>query len=353
MTATPLIERTRLFGNPSRAAGQISPDGKWLAWLEPRDGVLNVWVGPVGDPGAARPVTDEKVRPIRMFVWSPDSARVLFINDEGGNENFKLFGAAPGGNETVTLTPFDNTQAQILKVSHRVKDRIVVGLNNRDPKWHDAHLLDLASGELTLLFQNEGFAGFLLDEDLAIRMAMKPRADGGTDYYRVEAGVAGAEPFDTVSFDDAPTTHPLRYTADGKTLYWLDSRGRNTAALIEENADTAARTVLAEDARVDLAGALYNPKTRVAEGYPVTYLKTEWRALAPSLAADFAFLEGALEGEVTITSRSDADDLWTVAVDPVTSPAAVYLYERARRRLTRLYVSPRAGRRAAGADARG
>src|SRR5262245_28834681 len=87
-----LIERTKLFGNPSRSAGRLSPDGKWLSWLAPRDGVMNVWVAPTADPTKARPLTAEKVRPIRSYFWAPDSSMILFINDKGGDENFLLYG---------------------------------------------------------------------------------------------------------------------------------------------------------------------------------------------------------------------------------------------------------------------
>jgi dipeptidyl aminopeptidase/acylaminoacyl peptidase len=336
---TPLIERSRLFGNPSRIGAQVSPDGGWLSWLAPREGVLNIWVAPSSDPAAAKPITDERVRPIRAYFWSPDSMRVLFVNDQGGDENFKLYAAPPGGGETVTLTPFDKTQTQILKVSRTRPDQILVGLNNRDPKWHDVHALELASGALSLVFRNEGFGGFVIDDQLSIRIAMKPRSDGGMDYHRVEGGVAAAAPFDQVSFDDSSTTHPVRYTADGRTLYWVDARGRDTAAIFAEDVATGARALVAEDPRVDLTSAMYNPKTRVIEAYAVTYLKTEWRALGPAVAADLEFLQSELKGEVTVTSRSDADDLWTVAVDPVTAPAAAYLYDRPRRKLTQLYVT--------------
>jgi dipeptidyl aminopeptidase/acylaminoacyl peptidase len=336
---TPLIERSRLFGNPSRMGGQLSPDGRWLSWHAPQGGVLNVWTAPSNDPGAARPITDERTRPIRVSAWSPDSSRVLFINDRGGDENFKLYAVPPGGGETVTLTPFDRTQAQILKVSRHHHDRILVGLNNRDPRWHDVHALDLASGGLSLVFENTGFGSFLVDEDLQVRMAMKPRPDGGMDYYRFEGGAPASEPFIQVELDDASTTRPLRYTRDGRTLYWVDSRGRDTAALIAEDVATGARRVLAQDPRVDIQGAGFSPKTGVAEAYPVTYLKTEWHALGDAVAGDLAFLGAELDGEISVTSRTDADDVWTVAVDPVTAPPAVYLYERGQRRLTQLYVS--------------
>src|SRR4051812_29586684 len=80
----PLIERSKLFGNPVKANGRISPDGQWLSWTAPRDGVLNIWVAPVGNPDAAKPLTSERERPVRQYFWSPDSRQVLYIQDKGG-----------------------------------------------------------------------------------------------------------------------------------------------------------------------------------------------------------------------------------------------------------------------------
>ncbi len=337
--AAPLIEREKFFGNPTRAGAQISPDGRWLSWLAPRDGVLNIWVAPVADLEAARALTDEAVRPIRSYFWSPDSAQVLYVNDQGGDENFKLYGVAAAGGAARTLTPFDKTQTQVLKVSAQVPDRILVGVNNRDPRWHDVHSLDLASGVLTLVFQNDGIASFLIDQTLTLRGGARPRADGGMDYHLITDGVVADEPTDSVSLDDSSTTHPLRFTVDGSLLYWVDARGRNTAALIAQDMATGARTVLAEDARADIPGALFNPLTGVAEAWPVTYLTTEWTAFDAAVEADLDFLKANLTGEVSILSRTHADDLWVLGVDAITGPPAAWLYRRADRSLTQLYVS--------------
>jgi dipeptidyl aminopeptidase/acylaminoacyl peptidase len=337
---TPLIERRRLFGNPSRTGAHISPNGRWLSWLAPRDGVMNVWTAPTADPDAAQPVTSERVRPIRACFWSPDSAQVLFVNDQGGDENFKLYAVAPTGGDTVTLTPFDKTQTQILKVSRSVHGRILLGLNNRDPRWHDVYSLDLAAGALTLVFENDGFApNFLVDQQLILRGAARPRTDGGVDYHHIKDGVADARSFSSVDLDDTLTTDPLRYTEDGRTLYWIDGRDRDTAALVAEDVASGARTVLGEDARADITGALFNPQTGIAEAYPVNYLRNEWVALEPRIGEDLAFLQRELEGDISINSRNDADDLWVVGVDPVTSPPAAYLYDRKARRVTQLYVT--------------
>ena len=53
-----LIPRKALFGNPDRVCPQLSPDGQKLSFL-PLYGVLNVWVGPAGDPDVAEPVTQD------------------------------------------------------------------------------------------------------------------------------------------------------------------------------------------------------------------------------------------------------------------------------------------------------
>ena len=47
MTPRPLIPRRTLFDNPTFFDAKLSPDGCWLSWLAPVDGVLDVWVSPV------------------------------------------------------------------------------------------------------------------------------------------------------------------------------------------------------------------------------------------------------------------------------------------------------------------
>lgn len=335
----PLIERTKLFGNPTRAQGRISPDGKWLSWTAPRDGVMNVWVAPIANPQAARPMTAEKTRPVQGYFWAPDSRSILFITDKGGDENFLLYGVDVATGAQKTLTPFEKTRAQVVGNSRFVKDRILVGLNNRDPRWHDVHSLDLKTGKLTLVMQNDGYAGYLVDDNLNLKIATRPRADGGVDLFKIEDGKVAAQPFETIPFDDSSSTSPAGFTRDGQTLYWLDSRGRNTAALIGQDLKTNARTVLAQSDKADIGGAMADPATGKVQAYAVNYLKTEWTALDRSIKGDLDFLNSQLKGEIAVTSRTTADDLWTVAVDPVTSPSATYLYDRKARKLTKLFVS--------------
>ena len=339
-TGVPLIPREKIFGNPTQVQGRLSPDGKWLSWIAPRDGVLNLYVAPAANPKAAKALTNERTRPIRQYFWSPDSRQIMFINDKGGDENFLLYGVDVVSGAQRALTPFEKTRVQVVNVSNQVKDRILVAVNNRDPKWHDVHSLDLATGKLTpVLINTGGFASFLADEQLNIRAASKNRADGGSDFHRVVNNKVEDKPFEQVTLEDSQTTQPAGFTVDGNTLYWLDSRGRNTSALIAQDVATGAKTVVAENDRADIGGALSNPRTGRVEAYAVNYLKNEWTPLNPAIKADLDFLASKLKGEISVTSRTEADDKWVVAVDPVTAPSSAHLYDRKKKTLTQLYVS--------------
>ena len=335
----PLIQRSQLFGNPSKVGGRISPDGQWLSWIAPRDGVLNIWVAPVADLSQARPLTAEKQRPIRANFWSPDSRTVLYINDKGGDENFLLYGVDVASGAQKNYTPFEKTRVQIVAISNKVKDRILVGLNNRDPRWHDVHSLDLASGKLTLVQKNEGYGGFEADDQLVLRVAQKSRPDGGADYFRLKDGQAESLPFVSVGLDDSQTTQPLRIAADGRTMYWTDSRGRDKAALVAQDLVSGATTVVAQDARADIDSALYDPQTGKVQAYAVNYLKSEYVGLDPTVQADLKRLQAATPGQFTVTSRSADDRKWLVAMDPVSAPSSTWLYDRNSLRLSKLYVS--------------
>jgi dipeptidyl aminopeptidase/acylaminoacyl peptidase len=335
----PLIERAKLFGNPSRAQGRISPNGRWLSWLAPRDGVLNLWLAPSSDPADARPMTAERARPIQQYLWAPDSRALLYVQDKGGDENFLLYRVDVETDAETCLTPFENTRVLIVGTSVTHRDRILVGLNNRDPQWHDVHALDLATGSLTEVMRADGFAGFMADDALALRIALRPNAVGGMDFFRVAGGQVEEQPFTTTTLEDALTTQPAGFTTDGKTLYWIDSRERDTAALVAEDTVSGARRVIAEDPRADIGHVLAHPLTGVVEAYAVDYLTKEWVGLDADIGAALARLKDLLKGDIEITSRTDDDRRWTVAVDPVTGPPAVYLYDRDADRLDLFYVT--------------
>lgn len=336
---TPMIPREALFGNPTRSGGQISPDGRWLGWMAPHQGVMNVWLAPATDPSAARRMTHSTDRPIPSYFFAPDSGSLLYIQDKAGDENYLAYQVDIASGEERCLTPFDNTRVRLMGSSHSIKDKVLVGLNNRDPRYHDAYLLDLRTGALELVLENEDYAGFVADDSLTLRYAVKQNAAGGSDMFEISGGKIAAEPSESTDLEDALTTGVAGYTADGKTLYWYDSRGRDTAALIAQDTETGEKRVLAQSDKADIGGTLRDPKTGVIQGYLVNYLKSEHVAFDPDLQASLDWLEKRLPGEFGISARTDDDSKWVVWHDPLTTPSVVHLYDRAAQTLTEFYVT--------------
>ncbi|HNU82549.1 MAG TPA: S9 family peptidase [Thermoanaerobaculia bacterium] len=331
----PLIPREVLFGNPERVGLTISPDGKQLAWRAPVDGVMNVWVAPVGDLAAAKPVTNDRSRGIRIYFWAYNSAQILYLQDKGGDENWRVYAVDLATGKERDLTPFDDVHAQIAGVSPRHPNEILVGLNNRVPQLHDLYRLDLASGELKLVLENEGFIGFYCDEDYQVRLAARFQPDGSLEV--LKAGEEGFVPFAQVPAEDSLTTNVLGFDRSGKILYMLDSRGRNTAALTTTDLESGKSEVVFTDPRADVSDVMVHPTERTLQAVASTYLRTEWKVLDPAIREDFARLTGVARGEMEIISRSLDDRFWTVAYVQDAGPVAYYLYDRPAKKTTYLF----------------
>ena len=165
----PLIPREILFGNPEKAAPQISPDGTRMAYLAPVDGVLNVWVGHVGQDNY-EPITHDTDRGVRVYFWAHDCRHILFLQDVGGDENWRLFSIDLETGDHSDLTPFEGVQVQIIHHDKRHPNELIVAMNKEDESVHDVYHLDLRSKELELLAKNPGnVAHWVVDSDMAVR----------------------------------------------------------------------------------------------------------------------------------------------------------------------------------------
>src|SRR5262245_39290860 len=226
-----LLARTLFSGNPTYALPLVSPDGKFLAHLQAVEGVMNIWLAPFDEQEKAQALTTVKDRPLRQFFWAYDSKTILYMQDAAGNENFHIYAVDIKDKKTRDITDYPNTRAILIALSSKNPGSILVALNDRDPKFHDVYKIDIKSGKRTLVFKNEdGYAGFTADHDLKLRLLSKQTPDGGVEYFEPK----GKKPtsFAKVPMEDGLTTEPWTFDASGKTLYMVDSRGRDKAAAV-------------------------------------------------------------------------------------------------------------------------
>ena len=333
----PLIPRRVFFGNPDRTQVTISPDGAHLAWLAPRDGVLNVWVAPRERPADARPVTADAGRGIRFYAWAYTGRDILYIQDKGGDENWRVYSADVNTGEVGDLTPFDGVAAQIVGLSHRRPDELLVALNNRDPQWHDIYRVNLTTGERTLLLQHDRFIGVEVDDDLTIRAAIQMTPSGGLDIFRADGDDWTL--WQAFPAEDMLTASTVGFDKTGHVLYLRDSRDRDTAALVAIDITTGERSLLAADERADADLVLRHPTERHVQAVAFDYERKEWQVLDPAIAADMAFLRGVTDGDAEITSRSLDDRFWLVAYVVDDGPVRYYLYDRQRQAADFLFTN--------------
>ena len=332
-----LIPRAMLFGNPTRAQAQLSPDGTWLSWLAPKDGVLNIWVAPFDDMNAAQVISDDRKRGIRFHGWAPNGTHVLYFQDEGGDEDFHTFAVEVASREVRNLTPIKGVQAQMHGFSLDFPDSIAVGLNERDKSWHDLFLIDIRSGKRELLFENKDeLSRIVLDRQFKPRLASKTRAkEGGRTRYRIEDGKLIE--IGVVGHEDDLTTYTIGYTRDGATLYTVSSIGRDKAALFATDVASGKQRLLAEHGKADVGHVLAHPETGVIDAAGAVYLHLDWIPLEEAMAADLKILHGELPGEVGIADRTLDDKLWIVTASAAETPTTYHVYDRSRKSLRELF----------------
>jgi dipeptidyl aminopeptidase/acylaminoacyl peptidase len=334
----PLIPRDVLFGNPDKAMARMSHDAKRLAYLAPVDDVLNIFVGPLSDPSAAKPVTNEKDRPIEGYFWAYTNKHILYSKDDKGDENFHVYAVNLDTGETNDITPLSEdekkagkegpkVQAQIQAVSDRSPEEVVIGINNRDDRYHDLYVVNINTGERKLLQQNPDFAGFVLDDDYKVRFASKMTPDGGEATFKPD-GKGGWEDYLKVGKDDTMTTNMAGFDKSGDVLYFIDSRERDTGALKTINLKTGEEKIIAESPLADTGGIMEHPTDNTIQGVSFTYDRTKWQFFDKDIEADYTRLKKIADGEIQIVSRTLDDRKWLVGFVMDDGPVRYYFYDR-------------------------
>jgi len=333
----PLIPRRDIFGNPEKSRGGISPDGQWLAWVAPLDGVMNLWIAPRTAPEEARAMTDDTLRGIDNYGWSHDSRYLLFSKDNDGDENWHVHAVAVAGGPARDLTPFEGAQCGIAAISRHLPREVLVSSNARDPRFADLVRIDIETGAVTTVIKNPGFAFFLCDDMFVPRIAVENTMAGTMEVLRRD-GEAWS-PWMSFSPDDARSSGPSHLDAEGGTLFFFDSRGRDKSALMQISILGGEPELIAQDDRADIGGVISDLDTYRPLAYSVTYAHQEYVVLDEAIRGDIGFLNDAGIGDWSITSQSNDNAWWTIGANSDVRPGRVYLYDRPARTLALLYES--------------
>jgi dipeptidyl aminopeptidase/acylaminoacyl peptidase len=336
-TGVPLIPRKTFFENAKALDPRLSPDGQWIAWIAAYDGVMNVWVAPRDDLTKARPLSRQTDRPIFGHWFARTSKHVLFRKDKDGDENFNLWCVDVDGSEARNLTPYDDVLAYLVGFDYENPHLIAVGMNDRDPRWHDLYIVDIRTGERRLAYENtDEISGFIVDSRLNPRLATTTRNKGRGSAILRWTGAAFEEII-SIEADDVLGTEPLHFNRAGDAWYVRSSIGRDKAVLLRVDWATGFETLVASHDKVDITGSMTDPRSDEVTAVSAEYLRSTWIAIDSATGRDLAMLERELDATIAVTSQSDDDTLWVVVADRPDRPSVWHLLDRRTGKISLLF----------------
>ncbi len=157
------------FSRPKATAFQLSPDGKYMSYREKEENSTkrHVYVKELATGKVTR-ILEEKEELIRGYFWK-NNERILYMMDQGGNEQYHIHAVNIDGTNDVDLTPFEDVQANVLSILKDQEDHIIVQMNKSNKQVFEPFKLNIVTGELEQLYENTDIAnpiqGYDFDKD--------------------------------------------------------------------------------------------------------------------------------------------------------------------------------------------
>ncbi len=341
----PLVDRELFFGNPEIGGAQISPDGKYIAFIKPLNDVRNVWVKGVNESfDKAKPLTNEGKRPVGGFFWSWNN-QILFVKDNAGDENFNVYtvnpqDAASDVPPAKNLTNAAKVQTQIYSVPKTEPDYIYIGINDRDAAWHDLYKVKISTGEKTLLRKNtDRLTDWVFDNKDKLRLATRSAADGSTEILKVD-GDKFTQIYSCGVFENCA---PVRFHKDDQRVYLETNKGvPDLVRLVLFDPETQKETTVESDPlkKVDFGSAVFSELTGelIVTSYNDEKTRRYWKDKV--FEADYKFLQSKLpNAEIGLGSSTKDENLWIINAYSDTEPGTTYLFDRKAKKLTKQYTT--------------
>ncbi len=343
----PLIDRELFFGDPEISRPNLSPDGKYIAFIKPYQKVRNIWVKGIDESfEQARPVTAD-TRPVMAYFWSRDAKYILYVQDKDGNENFHIYAVDPrsdadgdtGVPAARNLTDIKGVRAAIYSVPKSKPGEIIVGLNDRDPAYSDVYKIDLSTGKRTLLIKNtQQVASFIYDLHGNVRLAVRQTEDAGTEILKV----AGDQLTKIYTCVFGESCYPIRFHKDARRCYIVTNRGeqvdRSGLALLDVESGEVESIESDPEKQVDFGEAVFSEATD--ELIATVYAGDRSRIYPKNdrVRRDLDIFKTKLpKGELRLLSVTRDMDLMLVSVVRDVDVGSVFLYDRRSEEVRLLY----------------
>jgi dipeptidyl aminopeptidase/acylaminoacyl peptidase len=335
----PLIPMKDFFRNPEKVYFQLSPNGAYLAFLQPWQSRLNVHVQKIGEETATR-VTEATARDVAGYAWKGNE-RIIYILDKGGDENFRLYAVNIDGTNPKDLTPFEKVRVEIVDILEDNPTEMLISMNKRNPQLFDVYRINVNTGEMIQIAENPGnIAGWTTDNAGLLRVATTSDGVNTSLLYRKTE----ADSFRTIvttSFKEQIA--PLYFTFDDTQLYVSSNIDRDKSAIFRYDVENGKfLDLIYEHPEVDVDRILRSKLRKVVTGVAYLTDKMHYQFFDDQRRGLQERLEQLLPGvEVAVAGMSKDETKTLVVTYTDRSQGTYYFYDRATDKLTKLVdISP-------------
>jgi dipeptidyl aminopeptidase/acylaminoacyl peptidase len=334
-----MIPLEDFFRKPDNVHLRLSPDGRRLAWMAPYKRRLNVFVREMAT-GEERQVTSSETRDVAGFLWAGND-RLIYLQDTGGDENFRLYAVGVDGSAPLNLTPYENVKCGIVDDLEDIDDQILFQMNRRDPEYFDVFRLDVNTGDATLLAENPGnIQSWITDQDGRLRMATTTDGVNTSILYRSTE----EDDWRTVAtYDFKENATPLYFQYDRDAIWVASNVGRDKTAIFEYDLETGKEGKLVyQHPEVDVSHLLLSRKRKLVTGVAFETDRLEYAFFDDQRAGLQAMVDEKLPETVnTVVSSNRDETVYIIHYGSDRSRGAYHLFDTSTSELTKLFdLSP-------------
>lgn len=309
------------FARPAASTFRFSPDGKYLSYRERDEHAKRHLVVKNLATGEVKRAVEEKDELIRGYDWI-NSERLVFVMDQGGNENYHVYAVNLDGSGLKDLTPFEGVRAQLTDMLVEDKDHIIIQMNKNNAQVFEPYKVHVVSGALELLYANEDTAspitGYDFDKEGSLRAFTRLRDGVEQDfYYAPEANdftllkqMKWFETFSILHFNYAS-----EYPHDAYVLSNLESD--KTQVVLYDLKENKTLEVVFANAQYDVSGMDVSRK----RGWETDYFSYEGeKSVMVPVSSTFKKLHRLLTTQFpgrnyNVVDHTEAEDLFLVYIN--------------------------------------
>lgn len=243
------------FHTAARDNFEISPNGKYISFLENYEGQKNIFVIDLADTSTHR-ITAFNNQSVQSTFWASDS-ELIFLMEQNSGDSLKLMAINPETQATRSILTA-NAKMHWIKPNQVINNEILISLNERDSLLFDAYRLNVQTGKKHMVARNPGNVGMWMP-DCSGKLRLAVASDGRTE--TVFARDNEEDDFKPVIKSSyRATVQPLGFTSEDRNrIYALSDLMRDKLALVEVSLNSGNEIkVLYEHPDVDLSTTGYS-----------------------------------------------------------------------------------------------